>query len=93
MNSSGFLKALYFVSFIISTNLYNDTDVIYLIHVCVGGGPGKPHPHSGGETGQCPLLWASHLWQSCIASAAAVASSSRDALAMSKPVMSHTMVW
>lgn len=37
--------------------------------------------------------WASHLWQSCIASAAAVASSSRDALAMSMPVMSHTMVW
>lgn len=37
--------------------------------------------------------WASHLWQSCIASAAAVPSSSRDALAVSMPVMSHTMVW
>lgn len=37
--------------------------------------------------------WASHLWHSCMASAAAVASSSRDALAMSMPVMSHTMVW
>lgn len=37
--------------------------------------------------------WASHLWHSCIASAAAVASSSSDALAMSMPVMSHTMVW
>lgn len=36
---------------------------------------------------------ASHLWHSCIASAAAVASSSREALAMSKPVMSDTMVW
>lgn len=37
--------------------------------------------------------WASHLWHSCIASAAAVASSSREALAISKPVMSDTMVW
>jgi len=32
-------------------------------------------------------------WHSVIASAAAVASSSIDALAMAMPVMSHTIVW
>lgn len=57
----------------------------------------KPHLRLRG-TRACPCRggtrpWASHLWHSCIASAAAVASSSREALAMSKPVMSHTMVW
>lgn len=34
-----------------------------------------------------------HLWQSCMASAAAVPSSSREALATGKPVMSQIMVW
>lgn len=34
-----------------------------------------------------------YLWQSCMASAAAVPSSSREALATGMPVMSQIMVW